>query len=254
MDPGEGRPPTPPRQPSSSGSTDNIQVVVNQNRCTPEPIPLPRYYISQHLNLLGANPTLTRGANPDDEPEPPVDEPASRDESEVEDAAQATLENQPIPDEDDDLPPLPMAPRPAPAQAMSPVGLDGLRVPVTAPPGHHIVHAPPRPENPVQRTYSGWQEYFENLNNRANPNWGNNPMGPIVENSAPGTPLLFQTPPEGVTEEEASTSGVDADTEEAEESPQQEPSPVQETEGYTVDEWPALDEFLDRAFAPLTQD
>ena len=137
---------------------------------------------------------------------------------------------------------------------MSPVGLDGLRVPVTAPPGHHIVHAPPRPENPVQRTYSGWQGYFENLNNRANPNWGNNPMGPIVENSAPGTPLLFQTPPEGVTKEEASTSGVDADTEEAEESPQQEPSPVQETEGYTVDEWPALDEFLDRAFAPFTQD
>ena len=98
---------------------DNIQVVVNQNRRTPEPIPLPRYYISQHLNLLGANPTLARGANPDDELEPPVDEPASRDESEVEDAAQATPENQPIPDEDDDLPPLPMAPRPAPAQAMS---------------------------------------------------------------------------------------------------------------------------------------
>ena len=29
-------------------------------------------------------------------------------------------------------------------------------------------------------------------------------MGPIVENSAPETPLLFQTPPEGVTEEEVS--------------------------------------------------
>ena len=251
---GEGRPPTPPRQSSSSGSTDNIQVVVNQNRHTPEPIPPPRYYISQHLNLLGANPTLARGTNPDDELEPPVDEPVSRDESEVEDAGQATPENQPIPDEDDDLPPLPMAPRPAPAQAMSPVGLDGLRVPVTAPPGHHIVHTPPRPQNPVQRTYSGWQEYFENLNNRANPNWGNNPMGPIVENSAPGTPLLFQTPPEGVTEEEASTSGVDADTEGTEESPQQEPSPVEETEGFTVDEWPALDEFLDQAFRPRTQD
>ena len=79
-------------------------------------------------------------------------------------------------------------------------------------------------------------------------------MGPIVENSAPETPLLFQTPQEGVTVEEASTSGVDADTEETEESLQQEPSPVQETEGYTVDEWLALDEFLDRAFAPLTQD
>ena len=56
-DPSEGRPPTPPRQPSSSSSnTDNIQVVVNQNRRTPEPIPPPRYYVSQHLNLLGSNP------------------------------------------------------------------------------------------------------------------------------------------------------------------------------------------------------
>ena len=79
-------------------------------------------------------------------------------------------------------------------------------------------------------------------------------MGPIVDNSAPETPLLFQTPPEGITEEEAGTSGVDADTEGTEESPQQEPSPVEETEGYTVDEWPALDEFLDQAFRPLTQD
>ena len=50
-DPSEGWPPTPPRQPSSSSSnTDNIQVIVNQNRRTPEPIPPPRYYISQHLN------------------------------------------------------------------------------------------------------------------------------------------------------------------------------------------------------------
>ena len=177
MNLGEGRPPTPPRQSSSSGLTDNIQVVVNRNRRTPEPIPPQRYYISQHLNLLGANPTLARGVNPDDEQEPPVDEPVSRDESEVEDAAQATPEKQPIPDEDDDLPPLPMAPRPAPAQAMSPVGLDGLRVPVTAPLGHHIVQTPPRPENLVQRTYSGWQEYFENLNNRANPNLGQQPHG-----------------------------------------------------------------------------
>ena len=32
MDLGEGRPPTPPRQSSSSASTDNIQVVVNRNR------------------------------------------------------------------------------------------------------------------------------------------------------------------------------------------------------------------------------
>ena len=62
-DPTEGRPPTPPRQPSSSSSnTDNNQVVVNQNRRTPEPIPPPRYYVSQHLNLLGANPTISSGS------------------------------------------------------------------------------------------------------------------------------------------------------------------------------------------------
>ena len=64
-DPSEGWPPTPPRQSSSSSSnTDNIQVIVNQNRRTPEPIPPPRYYISQHLNLLGANPTISSGSHP----------------------------------------------------------------------------------------------------------------------------------------------------------------------------------------------
>ena len=57
-DPSEGWPPTPPQQPLSNSSTDNIHVIVNQNRCTPEPIPPPRYYVSQHLNLLGANPTI----------------------------------------------------------------------------------------------------------------------------------------------------------------------------------------------------
>ena len=34
LDPSEGRPPTPPQQPSSSSSMDNIHVIVNQNRCT----------------------------------------------------------------------------------------------------------------------------------------------------------------------------------------------------------------------------
>ena len=58
--------------------------------------------------------------------------------------------------------------------AQEPHDLTGQLVP---PLGHHIVHVPPRPDNPVQRTYTGWQEYFDNLHNRSNPNWGNNPMG-----------------------------------------------------------------------------
>ena len=161
-DPSKGRPPTPPRQPSSSSSnTDNIQVVVNQNRRTPEPIPPPRYYISQHLNLLGANPTISSGSRPH---ETPARNETSRTESEVEGERIQTPENREVPDEleDDDLPPLPMAPQPRLAQAQEPRDLSGQLVP---PLGHHIVHAPPRHDNPVQRMYTGWQEYFDNLHN-----------------------------------------------------------------------------------------
>ena len=62
----EGRPPTPPQQPSSSSEMDNIHVVINQNRHTPEPVPPPRYYVSQHLNLLGSNPTIASGSRPEE--------------------------------------------------------------------------------------------------------------------------------------------------------------------------------------------
>ena len=244
-DPSEGRPPTPPRQPSSSSSnTDNIQVVVNQNRRTPEPIPPPRYYVSQHLNLLGTNPTISSGSQPH---ETPMRDETSRTELEVEGERIQTPENREVPDEleDDDLPPLPMAPRPRPAQAQEPRDLSGQLVP---PPGHHIVHAPPCPDNPVQRTYTGWQEYFDNLHNRSNPNWGNNPMGPIIENSEPGTSSDYLTPPEG--EAEVETSGAEADTEEAVEDPLQDElnSPVEETEGYSVDPWPEVDQALEEVF------
>ena len=214
-DPSEGRPPTPPRQPSSNSSnTDNIQVVVNQNRRTPEPILPPRYYVSQHLNLLGANPTISSGSRPH---ETPARDETSCTEPEVEGERIQTPENHEVPEEleDDDLPPLPMAPQPRPAQTEVPRDLSGQLVP---PPGHHIVFTgPPHPNNPVRRTYTGWQEYFNNLHNRVNPNWGNNPMGPLVENSEPGTSSDYLTPPEG--EAEAETSGADADTEEAVEDP-----------------------------------
>ena len=61
---------------------------------------------------------------------------------------------------------------------------------------------PPRLDNPVQQTYTGWQEYFDNLHNWSSPNWGNNPMGPIVENSSPGESSDYRTPSEGEAEVE----------------------------------------------------
>ena len=244
-DPSEGRPPTPPWQPSSSSSnTDNIQVIVNQNRHTPKPVPPLRCYVSQHLNLLGTNPTISSGSHPH---ETLVRDTTSRTESEVEGEQIQTPENRKVPDEleDDDLPPLPMAPRPRPAQAQEPRDLTGHLVP---PLGHHIVHTPPRPDNPVQRMYTGWQEYFDNLHNRSNPNWGNNPMGPIVENLSPGESSDYRTPPQG--EAEAKTSGAEADTEEAVEDPLQDElnSPMEETEGYSVDPWPEVDQALEEVF------
>ena len=63
-------------------------------------------------------------------------------------------------------------------------------------------------------------------------------MGPIVENSNPGTPQLFLTPPEGEIEAEGTSSGAEADTEEAEDPLQEElNSPAKETEGYSIDPW-----------------
>ena len=145
-DPAEGWPPTLPRQPSTSSNTDNIHIVVNQNRCTPEPFPPPRYYISQHLNLLGTNPTIASGSCPE---EIPTRDETICTESEVGGEEIQTPENCEVPDEldDDNLPLLPMAPQPRPAQAQRPVDLAGHLVP---PLGHHIVHAPPQPKNPVR--------------------------------------------------------------------------------------------------------
>ena len=108
-DPVDGRPPTLPQQPSSSSNTNNIHVVVNQNRRTPEPIPPLRYYISQHLNLLGANPTIALGSRSE---EIPARNETICTESEVGGEEIQTPENQEVPDELDNanLPPLPMAP------------------------------------------------------------------------------------------------------------------------------------------------
>ena len=108
-DPAEGRPPTPPRQPSTSSSMDNIHVIVNQNRRTPEPVPPLRYYISQHLNLLGSNPTIASGSCPE---EILAHDETICTESEVGGEEIQTPENHEVPDEldDADLPLLPMAP------------------------------------------------------------------------------------------------------------------------------------------------
>ena len=137
-DPAEGQPPTLPRQHLTSSNTDNIHIVVNQNRHTPEPVPSLRYYISQHLNLLGSNPTITSGSHPE---EIPAHNETIRMELEVGGEEIQTPENHEVPDELDNtnLPPLPMAPQPVPAQAQMLISLAGLFVPL----GHHIVHAPP---------------------------------------------------------------------------------------------------------------
>ena len=79
-------------------------------------------------------------------------------------------------------------------------------------------------------------------------------MGPIVENSSPGTPLLFLTPPEGEVKAEVSSSGVEADTEEVEGLLQNETSPAKETEGYSVDPWPEIDQAIKEAFNRQNKD
>ena len=72
-------------------------------------------------------------------------------------------------------------------------------------------------------------------------------MGPIVENSEPGMSSDYLTPPEG--EAEAETSGAEADTEEVEDPLQDElNSPVEETEGYSIDPWPEVDQALEEVF------
>ena len=83
----------------------------------------------------------------------------------------------------------------------------------------------------------------------------NNPVGPIVENSDPGTLLLFLTLPEGEIEAEGSTSGVEADTEDAEDTQQDElNSPAEETEGYSVDPWPEINQAIEEAFNQQYED
>ena len=80
-------------------------------------------------------------------------------------------------------------------------------------------------------------------------NWGNNPMGLIMENSNPGTLDEYLTPPEEEVEAEGNTSGAEADTEEVE-NPLQDKlnSPVEETKGYSVDPWPEVDQALEEVF------
>ena len=104
---------------------------------------------------------MASGSHPEDGN--PAHEETSRAESEIEEAEVLTPENREVPDEidDNDLPPLPMALWPAPAEAQMPISLASLFVP----PGHHIVHGPPRSTNLVQRMYSDWQKYFDNFHN-----------------------------------------------------------------------------------------
>ena len=63
-----------------------------------------------------------------------------------------------------------------------------------------------------------------------------------MENLSPETPQLFLTPPEGEIKAEGTSSGAEADMEEAEDPLQDElNSPAKETEGYSIDPWPEID-------------
>ena len=68
-----------------------------------------------------------------------------------------------------------------------------------------------------------------------------------MENLEPGMSSDYLTPPEG--EAEAEISGVEAHTKEAEDPLQDElNSPVEETEGYSIDPWPEVDHALEEVF------
>ena len=81
-------------------------------------------------------------------------------------------------------------------------------------------------------------------------------MGLIVENLSPGTSTEYLTLPEMGAEAETDTSGMEADTKEVEadtkevEDPLQDElnSPTEETEGYSVDPWPEIDQAIEEAF------
>ena len=76
-----------------------------------------------------------------------------------------------------------------------------------------------------------------------------------MENSSPGTPQLFLTPPEGEIKAEGTSSGAEADTEEVEDPLQDElNSPAKETEGYSVDPWPEIDQAIEEAFNQQHED
>ena len=74
-------------------------------------------------------------------------------------------------------------------------------------------------------------------------------MGLIMKNSNPGTSDEYLTPPEGEVEAEGNTSGAEADTEEEADPLRNEfNSPAKETEGYSIDPWPEVDQALDEVF------
>ena len=67
-------------------------------------------------------------------------------------------------------------------------------------------------------------------------------MGPIVENSSPGTSTEYLTPPEMGAEAEGDTSGAEDLLQDKLN------SPTEETEGYYVDPWPEIDQAIEEAF------
>ena len=230
----EGRPPTPPWQSDPSASGSNHTVLVSTGGNIPQLAEPPRYYNSQYLNLMGENPTLTTGSAPH---ECPAAETSNR-----------ILHNWDDLIDDDDLLPLPTHPIPRPPV---PIELRNLYRELVPPPGHCIITPPPWPANPVERTYTGWQEYFNKFHNHAQLNWGKNPPWLIVEELSDGMSQSFQTPPQSEIEVELSRNEVDTEVAEAE--PEEASTHKEQPEvdlGQLIDAWPEADQLLEDMFAP----
>ena len=165
------------RQSDHSGSNQHVQISHNSH---PPPAQPPRYHISQYLNLMGGNPTVTSSLAPEERP--------------AKEEAEQIIEHHDVPvDDNDDLPPLSTHPIPWHTEDIKPRTLSRQLVPL---PGHCIIITPPpHPENPVHQMYSDWHEFFTKFHNCIEPNWGKGSRNLIIKESSDRTPLLFQTPP-----------------------------------------------------------
>ena len=105
--------------------------------------------------------------------------------------------------------------------------------------------------NLVERTYTGWQEYFNEFHNHAQPNWGLNPPQLTVEESSDETSQSFRTPLQSKVKVES--NGNDVDMEVAEAEPEEASLHKEQPEadmGQSIDAWPEVDQLLEDMFTP----